>query len=493
MVSLHPVLRDKEFWYNDILLICNQLPDFEREEVDLTTQFSRNIRLKTPFVSSPMDTVTGAKMAILMALMGGIGVIHYNYETIEEQLSEAEKVKRFEAAFVRQPVVLGPKNTVGNLYQIAKKHGFYSVPITEDGTLESKLVGIVTHRDVRYLETKKEMTIPLAKIMTPRAKLITAPSPKTLDKGDFRAANKIIRKHNLDTLPIVDKNFRLVALVTDSDLRKNEMYPLATKNGNKQLKVLVAVESRLALAKKRIKKVIEKGIDGIVIDASIVFKEQLEIAKYSKKNFPQLEVILGNVDSGKMVTEIIKSANKWVDGLRVGIGPGAACTTQEYLGVGRAQASAVWDCSQATVKLAKKFGFQVPLIADGGIRKPSDITKALALGAQTVMMGGLLAGLEESPGESEFDEDLGYLVKKYRGMGSLEAMEKRSSVRYGIERVKIKVPEGKVTKVGYKGSGYTYLPKLVAAVKQSMQKLGCQNINLLQKKAEVKPSGLLHS
>ncbi|MBU2592275.1 MAG: IMP dehydrogenase [Patescibacteria group bacterium] len=491
MAKLHPGLQNKEFWYQDILLVCNQLPDFEREEVDLTSQFSRNIKLKTPFVSSPMDTVTEAEMAILMALMGGIGVIHYNYATIDEQMAEVEKVKRFEAAFVRKPIVLSPENTVADIYQIAQKYGFYSVPITQDGTSKSKLVGIVTHRDVRYLETKKEMTMPLAKIMTPKEKLITGKKKDTLDKNDIRAVNKIIRKYNLDTLPIIDENSRLVAIVTDSDLRKNEMYPLATKDKNKQLKVLIAVESRLILAQERLKKAIGAGVDGIVIDASVVFREQLEIAKYVKENFPSLEVILGNVDSGKMVTEIIKNVGKWVDGLRVGIGPGAACITQEYLGIGRAQASAVWDCGQATKKMAKKLGFQVPIIADGSIRRPSDITKALALGAQTVMMGSLLAGLEESPGEVVFDEELGYLIKNYRGMGSLEAMEKRSSVRYGIEKVKIKVPEGKVTKVGYKGSGYTFLPKLVAAVKQGMQKLGAKDIPTLQRIAEIRPSGLL--
>lgn len=479
MARLHPDLKEKEFWYQDILLVCNQLPDFERDEVDLASQFSRNIKLRTPFVSSPMDTVTDAKMAILMALMGGIGVIHYNYETIEEQMAEVEKVKRFEAAFVKKPVVLSPKNTVADIYKIAKKYGFYSVPITQDGTLKSKLVGIVTHRDVRYLETKKEMAMSLAKIMTPKEKLVTGVKKDTLDKNDIRAANKIIRHYNLDTLPIVDENFRLVAIVTDSDLRKNEMYPLATKDKNKQLKVLVAVESRFLLAKRRIRQIAKAGADGIVIDASVVFKEQLLIAEYTKKKFPHLEVILGNVDSAKMVAEIIKNAGRWVDGIRVGIGPGAACITQESLGVGRAQASAVWDCSQTT---------QLPLIADGGIKRPSDIIKALALGAQTVMMGSLLAGLEESPGEVEFDEDLGYLVGKYRGMGSLEAIEKRGAIHYRIDRAKIKIPEGKVLKVGYKGSGYVYLPRLIAAVKQGMQKLGCQDIKTLQAKAEIKPS-----
>ena len=484
MAKLHPSLLNKEFWYQDILLVCNNLPDFERDQIDLTTQFSKNIILKTPFVSSPMDTVTGAKMAILMALMGGIGVIHYNYGTIEEQIDQVEKVKRFEAAFVRQPVVLGPSNTVGDVYSIAQKYGFYSFPITQDGTLKTKLVGVVTHRDVRYKEKEAEMKTPLIKIMTPREKLITASKKTTLDKGNIKAANKIIRKYNLDTLPIVDDEFKLVAIVTDSDLRKNEMYPLATKDENKQLRVLIAVESRLSLAQERIKKGIEKGIDGIVIDASVVFKEQIEIARFIKKNFPKLEVILGNVDSGKMVDNIAKEAGECVDGLRVGIGPGAACITQEYLGVGRAQGSAVWECSQT----AKKY--KIPIVADGGIKSPSDITKALAMGAQTVMMGSLLAGLEESPGDEEFDEELGYLVKKYRGMGSAEAMEKRGAFRYGIDKMVIKIPEGKVFKVGYKGSGYKYIPKLIAAVKQGMQKLNCKDIQTLQKMAEINPSHL---
>jgi len=325
--------------------------------------------------------------------------------------------------------------------------------------------------------------------MTPKEKLITASKKETLDKNDVRAANKVIRKHNLDTLPIVDDNFRLVALVTDSDIQKNEKYPLATKDENKQLKVLIAVESRISLARERIQKGIEVGVDGIVIDASVVFKEQLEIAKETKKNFPKLEVILGNIDSGKMVEEIVKEAGQWVDALRVGIGPGAACVTQEYLGVGRAQASAVWDCSQAAKKL-KKSGFIIPIIADGGIKKPADIIKALALGAQTVMMGSMLAGLEESPGEEEFDEELGYMVKKYRGMGSLEAMAKRGAVRYGIEKTSIKIPEGKVIKVGYKGSGYILLPKLIAAVKQGLQKLGSKNISSLQETTEIRPNKL---
>jgi len=490
MAKLHKDLINKEFWYKDITLIPNRLPDFERDEVDLTTHFTKKIILKTPFVSSPMDTVTGAEMAILMALYGGIGVIHYNFPTIDEQIEEVKKVKRFEVGFVCNPLVLSPQNTIKDVYGINDKYGFFSVPITEDGTLNSKLLGIVIHRDVRY---RKDMETKLKKVMTPRKKLIVASKKETLDKNDLERANEIIKKHNLDTLPIVDDKDRVVALVTDSDLRKNEEFPLATKNENKQLRTFIAVESRLKLAQERIAKGFDAGVDGIIIDASVVFREQLEIAKWVKQNFPKLEVVVGNVDSSEMVKKIIEKGFKYCDAIKVGIGPGAACITQEELGTGRAQASAVFDCAQEVKKLEPKYGF-IPIIADGGIKipdlaeiqKPGDITKALALGAQNAMMGSLLAGLDESPGEKEFDYKENRMVKKYRGMGSLEAMERRSAVRYAVDKTKIRIAEGIVTKVPYRGSGHDFLPKLIAGVRQSLQKQGFKNINQLQRFADIR-------
>lgn len=487
MAVLAKSLLESEFWYEDLLLICDNLPNVEREGVNLSSFVSRNIELKTPFISSPMDTVTESKMAILMALMGGIGVIHYNLP-IELQAEEIQRVKQFESAFIRTPVVLSPKNTVRDVYDIARVRGFFSVPITEDGTMKTNLVGIVTHRDIRYFETDAEMNTPLSQVMTPKDKLITASKEKTVDKADIRAANKIIREHNLDTLPIVDRNFKLVALVTDSDIRKNNTYPLATKDTNKQLKVLGAIESRMALVQKRLPELVNAQVDGVVIDASVVFYEQLEISKYIKKTYPHLEVIIGNVDSGKMVYSILSEAAKYVDGIRVGIGPGTACITQEQLGVGRAQGSAVHDCYQAAREWGIKKKYHVPLIADGGVKRPSDIVKALALGANTVMMGGLLAGLEESPGEPEFDDEAGHLIKKYRGMGSREAMDKGGAVRYRVDDAKIRVVEGKSKKIGYKGSGYVYLPHMIAAVKQSIHKLGFADIKSLQKEARIVPS-----
>ncbi|MBU0476431.1 IMP dehydrogenase [Patescibacteria group bacterium] len=509
MAKLHPDLQNKslpsfaqqeldsfgirEFWYKDITLIPNRLPDFERDEVNLTASFTKKIILKTPFVSSPMDTVTGSEMAILMALMGGIGVIHYNYSSIEDQMKEVEKVKRFQAGFVFNPVVLSPQNTIKDIYEVNNKYGFFSAPITEDGTLNSKLVGIVTRRDVRY---RKDMGTELKEVMTPREKLIVAFKKETVDRNDLQAANKVLKKNNLDTLPIVDEADEIVALVTDSDIRKNEQFPLATKNNNKQLRVFIAVESRLQLAKERIKKAYAFGVDGIVIDASIVFREQIEIAKHCKQNFPELEVVLGNIDSAQMVERIMEEGADYCDALRVGVGPGAACITQQELGTGRAQASAVWDCAHAVKRLEPKYG-PIPIIADGGIKvideigqdvqKPGDISKALALGAQTVMMGSLLAGLEESPGEKEFDYEENRMVKKYRGMGSLEAMEGRSATRYAVDKTKTRIAEGVVMKVPYRGPGYDFLLRLIIGVKQSLQKQGFKNIKELQKYADIRP------
>jgi len=492
MAKLHPELQNKEFWYKYITLIPNRLPDFERDEVDLTTNFTKRLKLKTPFVSSPMDTVTEGEMAILMALLGGIGVIHYNFLTIDEQIEKVEKVKRFEAGFVFGPVVLSPQNTVKDVYGVNDKYGFFSVPITEDGTLNSKLSGIVTRRDIRY---RRDMETKLKEVMTPREKLIVAKKSETVDKNDLQAANEILRKNNLDTLIIVDEDDKVVALVADSDIRKNEQFPLATKDENKQLKTFIAAESRLKISKERIGKGYDVGLDGVIIDAGVVFKEQFEIAKYCKENFPNLEIVLGNVDSAEMVEKILKEGSQHCDALRVGIGPGAACITQQELGAGRAQASAVWDCAQEAKKLEPKYGF-MPIIADGGIKipdiigqdvaKPGDITKALALGAQTVMMGGLLAGLDESPGEKEFDYEENRMVKKYRGMGSTEAMAKRGALRYGIEKMKIRIPEGKVIKVPYRGSGYDFIPQLIAGVKQSLQKQGFKKIKELQEEADIR-------
>lgn len=493
MAKLHSDLQNKEFWYKDVTLIPNLFPDFERDEVDLGTHFTKRIKLKAPFVSAPMDTVTEAEMAIVMALHGGIGIIHYNFPTINDQIEEVEKVKKFQAGFVFKPLVLSPENKIKDVYNVNEKYGFFSVPITADGTLNSGLLGIVTHRDVRY---RQDMETRLKDVMTSRERLVVVKKSETIDKNNLSLAIKTLRKHNLDTLLVVDENDKIAALVTDSDIRKDEQFPLATENENNQLRVFIAVEGRLKLAKERIGKAFEAGVDGVNIEASVVFKEQFEIAKYCKENFPDLDVVMGNVASAKIVREIIEQGFDYCDAIKVGIGPGAACITQQELGTGRAQASAVWYCCQEAKRLEPKYGF-IPLVADGGIKvideavegtqKPGDISKSLALGAHSVMMGSILAGLDESPGQAEFDYESNRMVKKYRGMGSLEAMEGTSAVRYAVDKVKVKIAEGVVTRVPYRGSGYDFLPRLIIGVKQSLQKQGFKNIKQLQEEADIRP------
>ncbi len=485
-MPLHERLEREGFWYDDIILLPNNVIDFERRDVDLSSRFTKRIVLKTPFVSSPMDTVTGADMAIAMALLGGIGVIHYNFGTIEEQVEEVKKVKRFEAAFVKDPVCLGIDAVVGDVYDLNRKHSFFTAPIVEEG----RLVGLVKHSDVRYIE---DMNVPVRKIMTPKESLITANRRDTLDKPDLeegiRAANRIIRKNNLETLPIVDDDCNIVALVTDRDLRTDAQYPLATKGENKQLRVFAAVESRLELAKSRILALYEAGCDGIVIDAGSVFYEQIDLARYCKEN-TDMEVIPGSIATAALLEKVVTTGPELFDAYRIGVGPGMSCITQEILGMGNTQGRAVYDCSKKAKELGERYGFRIPTIGDGGIKNAGDIAKALASGADTVMMGGLLAGLEESPGEAEWSEEDGYLIKKFRGMGSVEAMEHRSADRYGYKQSEevIKVPEGKTMNVPYKGHAYKFIPQwLISPLKQSLLKLGFRNIPDLQKNVEIVP------
>ncbi|MBI4036919.1 IMP dehydrogenase [Candidatus Daviesbacteria bacterium] len=485
--KLHPSLKNTEFTLDDIIFPPLKIPNFEWSDVDLSTKLTKNITLKMPLVSAPMDTVTEHKMAILLALFGGIGVIHYNFSTIEDQIKEVEKVRRFEAGFVKNPVVLSKNNTVGDVFQKEEETGFLSYPITEDGTLDSPMVGIITRHDIRYQE---DLDKKLEAVMTPKDKLIVADKKKTLDKNDIKAANLILRTNNIDILPIVDGKFHVVALVTDRDLSLDKRYPLATKDGNKQLKVLVAVESRLKLAQERIIRAKEAGASGVVIDARNIFGDHLEIAKWVKQNAPGLDVILGNVVSADVVTLVMKQAGKYIDGFRVGIGGGEVCTTTESLGIGRSLANAIFEVDQALKVYRKKFG-HLGIIADGGIKSPHHIVGALMLGANAVMMGSMLAGLDESPIRAEYDPARGYMVKTVRGMGSAEVMRERAgSNRYMVSNISPteRFPEGIKKVVAYKGSGADYLKMLFAGVRQAMHGLGHKNLLELYRDGYIIPA-----
>lgn len=496
MVRLHPNLQGKEFTYDDIIVPNELLPDFGRDEVDISTYFTRNIRLKSPISSAPMDTVTNSDMAILMALQGGIGIIHFNFPTVNDQIDDALKVKRFQAAFVKNPVVLGPDNTIGDVYRISQERGFYSVPITADGKQNSPMIGIVTRRDVRYRE---DTSTQLRHVMTPREKLVVAHRRDTLDKNDIRAANRIIRERNLDTLPIVDDDFVPIALVTDSDLRKNDMYPLATKDDNKQLRVGIACEANLSNPEikrriyERLHSAYDASLDVAVFDQSTVFMDQLRLAEYATEEFKgRLDKVIGNVCTGAQVREIIKNAYKYTDAVKVGHGPGFACTTQENLGLGRPQGTAVYEC-------AEELKGQAPVIADGGIQGPGDILKALMLGAGSIMAGSLFAAYDESAAPKIRAEEVkdgrvtAKWMKKYRGMASLEALEERGSktgARYGVEGLPIQVSEGVVRYLEPAGSGYDRkygIPHLLAGVKQALQNLGFKNIKEAQENGYLVP------
>jgi IMP dehydrogenase len=459
--------------YDDILLLP-QYSEVVPSEITPRSFFARDVWLNTPILSAAMDTVTENKVARIMAQMGGLGIIHKNMP-IERQALEVEKVKKYESGMIRDPITLGPNLPVAAALEIMAKYSISGVPITVDGVL----IGILTNRDLRF-ETNTQQ--PIRDIMT-KENLITAEEGTTLEQ-----AKKILQKHRIEKLPVVDKNKKLKGLITIKDIEKAQAFPQASKDSHGRLlsgaAIGVGPDSR-----PRAEALIANGVDVICVDTAHGHsKNVVEMVKWLSKNNKDLIVVAGNVVT-REGTEALLAAGAEV--VKVGVGPGSICTTRVVAGVGMPQISAIVDCAKAVQKRGKT------LIADGGIKYSGDITKALALGANTVMIGNLLAGADEAPGETILYQ--GRTYKVYRGMGSLGAMSKGSRDRYGqmdvMEEDKL-VPEGIEGKVPYKGSAAGVIHQLVGGIRSGMGYLGAQNVEELQGKAKwvrISPQGLRES
>jgi len=445
--------------FDDVLLIpaySEVLPN----NVQLTTRFSRRIELKIPVVSAAMDTVTEAKLAIAIAREGGIGVIHKNM-SIAEQAKQVSIVKRAENGMISNPVTIRPKATVGDALAMMAEFKIGGIPVVDDNFY---LVGIVTNRDLRF---QRNMATRIDSIMT-KENLIT-----TSRSTDLEAAADILQQYKIEKLPVVDSDGKLVGLLTYKDITKAKDKPMASKDEQGRLRVAAGV-GVTADVFDRVEALVEAGVDAIVIDTAHGHsKGVVDTLREAKKRYPNIDIIVGNIATGDAAKMLVEAG---ADAVKVGIGPGSICTTRVIAGVGVPQLSAIYEVAKALK------GTGVPVIADGGIRYSGDIVKALAAGAYTIMAGSLLAGVEESPGETIIFN--GRKFKSYRGMGSLEAMEKGSKDRYfqdGEADMKKLVPEGIAARVPFKGSLYEVVFQMIGGLRAGMGYCGAATIFDLHK------------
>ncbi len=443
--------------FDDVLLVparSGVLPT----QADTRTRLSRQIALHIPIVSSAMDTVTESNLAIALAREGGIGIIHRNM-TIERQAEEVDRVKRSEAGMIVEPVTMGPEQRIYEALEVMRRYRISGVPITRNG----KLVGILTNRDLRF-ETQLDQ--PIANVMT-RENLITVPVGTTLEE-----AEKILHRHRIEKLLVVDENYMLKGLITVKDIQKKLKYPNAAKDAQGRLRVGAAVGAGGDFL-ERVQELVARKVDVLAIDSAHGHSERvMEAARAIKRTLPEVELIAGNVSTYEGARDLIELG---VDGVKVGMGPGSICTTRVVSGAGVPQITAIIECSRA----CRPAG--VPLIADGGIKFSGDITKAIAAGADCVMIGSLLAGTDESPGETILFQ--GRTFKSYRGMGSLSAMAVASADRYGQDYGAKLVPEGIEGRVPSKGPLAELVYQLVGGLKAGMGYCGCATIAELQQQA----------
>lgn len=443
--------------FDDVLLIpaySEVLPN----QVNLTTKFSRNITLNVPLISAAMDTVTESQMAIAIAREGGIGVIHKNM-SIEEQARQVHAVKRAENGMIYDPVTIKRGSTVQDALNMMHEYKIGGIPVVDD---EKNLVGIVTNRDLRF---ERDLTKVIDEVMTKDNLVVTSQSTNLEEAAD------ILQNHKIEKLPVVDKNGKLVGLVTYKDITKAKDKPNAAKDSLGRLRVAAGIGvTKDSL--ERARALVEAGVDALVIDTAHGHtKGVVEVLRQVKNAFPQVDVVVGNIATGDAAKYLVENG---ADGVKVGIGPGSICTTRIIAGIGVPQLSAVYDVAKALE------GTGVPLIADGGIRYSGDIVKALAAGAYSVMLGGMFAGVEESPGETIIFN--GRKFKTYRGMGSLEAMEKGSKDRYfqgNVSDNKKLVPEGIAARVPYKGTLYEVAYQMLGGLRAGMGYCGAPTIEAL--------------
>ncbi len=446
--------------FDDVLLVparSSVLPS----EVDVTTRLTREIKLNIPICSAAMDTVTESRMAIAMAREGGIGVIHRNL-SIEAQAKEVDKVKRSEHGVIVDPFYLSPQHTIQDALDLMAHYHISGVPVVEHG----RLVGIITNRDIRFVPPENYGQ-PIAGVMTKEG-LITAREGTTLEE-----AKAIMAKHKIEKLPLVDANFALRGLITIKDIEKTRKYPNSAKDSRGRLLAAAAVGVS-ANTMERVEALVAAGVDVIVVDSAHGHSEGvLRTTRQIKEAFPQVQLVAGNVATAEGVRDLIEAG---ADAVKVGVGPGAICTTRVVAGIGVPQITAILECAAA----AKEF--DVPIIADGGIKYSGDITKALAAGADSVMLGSLLAGTEESPGEMEIYQGRSYKV--YRGMGSIGAMKAGSRDRYFQENAAKLVPEGVEGRVPFRGPLADTVYQLVGGLRAGMGYCGVANIRELQTKTK---------
>lgn len=450
--------------YDDVLLVPAYSQVLPRQ-TDLKSYFSRNIQINIPIVSAAMDTVTEAPMAIAIAQEGGIGVLHKNM-TIEKQAAEVRKVKRAENGMIIDPITMRDNETVKDALNIMSEYHIGGIPVVNN---DNVLVGIVTNRDLRF---ERQVNRPISEVMTSE-NLIT-----TTEFTDFEKAADILQKHRIEKLPVVDKNSRLVGLITYKDIIKIKARPNASKDKLGRLRVAAAV-GIAANTMDRVAALVAADVDAIIIDTAHGHSQGvIDMAKKVREKYPNVDLIVGNIATAEAARDLLKIG---VDGIKVGIGPGSICTTRVIAGVGVPQLTAVYKVAQALE------GTGVPLIADGGIRYTGDIVKAIAAGASSIMAGSLFAGVDESPGDTIIYEGRKY--KTYRGMGSLEAMQHGSKDRYfqdAEDDIKKLVPEGIVGRVPYKGTLSEVIHQMVGGLRAGMGYTGSATIEDMKKARFIK-------